>query len=143
MKNNSTPLKYLRILASTALMVGCSSTPEIPPDELALGASQDVIQSGLIAGDEESNQQDLYTVTARYNPSRCDCPPFEIFAYGRWLRVYFEGSIRETRVIEDFARKSQEGSAGKYLRLRGRLTQESQRSKRNTIHPVFELQDPQ
>ena len=57
----------------------------------AFAAVERTIRTSVERGKEQSERQRSYRVPARYNPARCPCPDYEVFVYGRWVRVDLEG----------------------------------------------------
>lgn len=80
------------LLLVTSLNAACPSSapssPGKPPKEVAVSATQEALFAGLEDALEESDDQDSYRLQLRYNPTRCESPPYEVFARGRWQRAY-------------------------------------------------------
>jgi hypothetical protein len=64
---------------------GCRSNG-LTPIQNATGRVADGIEHA-VSGANDSGPANL---EVRYNPANCGCPPHEVFAYGRWMRVFVE-----------------------------------------------------
>jgi hypothetical protein len=89
-----TIILYLGLALGIQLGVSaCSTTPGPTPDpvEQAFSRSQETVITGIDEGFEDSEGLDQYVVQARLNPCRCEAPRHEIYAHGRWTRIFLEG----------------------------------------------------
>lgn len=116
--------------------VGCASTPDLSPDVSARRAGQKAVSRGVEAGAEEVSDLGVYTVQARYNPARCDCPDFEFLLRGTWVRAWPAGAEPAVRRLQGLARQNTPGI--QYVSVRGHLTDTVKRSDDNVEFPVFE-----
>lgn len=126
----------MRLVWLTVFLVGCASTPDLPPSVAAQRAGQKAINRGVEAGSEEVIDLGVYTVQARYNPARCDCPDFEFLLRGTWIRAWTAGAEPALRRLQGLARQNTPGI--QYVSVRGRLTDIMKRSDDNVEFPVFE-----
>lgn len=124
------------LIALAIGLVGCASTPDLPPSVSALRAGQKAINRGVESGAEEVADLGVYTVQARYNPARCNCPDFEFQLRGAWVRAWAAGAEPTLRRLQSLARKNAPGI--QYLSVRGRLTNTMRRSDDKVEFPVFE-----
>ncbi len=53
------------------------------------------VHQGLTRGYDASNAVGPATLQVRYNPAPCECPPYEVFAYGGWTRTFVEPATAE------------------------------------------------
>ena len=78
------------LLALTLPVVGCSSRAvqrisglRRPPEQAAI----DGVSAAVDRAEQRATAASPYWLTARLNRAGCDCPPWEVHAWGRWQRV--------------------------------------------------------
>lgn len=80
---------------------GCTSGGQ--PSERALEESSATILSGIDAGIDAVDSQEVVAVRARYNPCVCPAPDFEIHLRGEWIRVIKNGDQTRLEGLRDQA----------------------------------------
>jgi hypothetical protein len=75
-----------RALLLAALLVGCkSATPQPMTDRAATGVERSISRAHRAAG-----KVGPVELAVRFNPARCSCPDFEVYAYDGWVRAFIE-----------------------------------------------------
>jgi hypothetical protein len=134
---------YCGALASLLIAASACSTPgpEKPdPVEQALSQSKDAVVIGIDEGFEESESVEPFVVEARLNPCRCEAPRFEIYAHGRWTRVFLEGDeALLAEIDEQLSQRIDELEFGG-LALRGAIDGQETTSE-GIQYAVFEVEE--
>lgn len=96
----------MKLLALVALLIisSCASGPTVSPQELAHTRSRALVHRSVEQSERASDGEDLWEVSARHNPARCECPDWEIRVRSQWERVWLEGDVDvpaefETKVV--------------------------------------------
>ncbi|RDV36192.1 hypothetical protein DV096_20335 [Bradymonadaceae bacterium TMQ3] len=84
-KGGSTRGLLAGLTLAQALLWGCSSTGT--PLERAAQIADRALREGVREAESPEASQGAVGFVGRYNPCRCEAPPFEIWIYGRWERV--------------------------------------------------------
>lgn len=107
--------------------------------EVALGKSQVATSNAVRKGFGRSERQKSYAVRARYNPSRCSAPDFEVWAYGKWIRAELEPrDAAGAREIEAFRERVRDATLEE-LAVVGAWSSGKERTARGVEWPIFEL----
>ncbi len=126
-------MSHRSVIFGLLLAVGCSNGMPSDPFEAAEG----VVERSVSSGARSSNEAGEVDVEVRFNPGVCECPEHEIFVYGRWVRVFLEGSdieqqLQPLRGSDPLAR----------VTIRGRFTNENRLTPERVAFPVFTLGGP-
>lgn len=73
------------LFAMALALAGCRNS-RIAPMDLA----SERVATGVDRGADASNDGRVVALKVRYNPAPCECPAYEIFAYGHWLRAFID-----------------------------------------------------
>ncbi len=133
-------LPHLLIVASIVTS-GCatgSSTggEEVSPKERAVRAGHQKIRGGLQQAFEETESSAPYTLPARYNPPNCEGPDFEVFAHGRWNRVFLETDDKQRETLESLERSEQTITDAQPIQFKGEWSG-TRRTESGLKYPVF------
>lgn len=85
-------MRILIAMMSLAILSGCGGSVSTVEVDSPLGAVQRAggrVDQGVLRGDRAQAQtlrEEHRRLLARYNPPQCDCPPFEVWVRGRWVR---------------------------------------------------------
>lgn len=127
-------MKVLWLIAGGSLAASCAASPDLPAHEVATTA----LEQSVGAAQSAASSPAEFVALTRYNPARCDCPPFEIFVYDAWQRVWMTGDQATLKTLNEFSRQPR--SAVSTLEIRGRLLQSSKMSQDNVRFLVFEAE---
>lgn len=116
-------------VAVAVLLAGCA-TNRLTPVDAARAAVGDTIADA----ERRSSNQSEFTVLIRYNPADCECPDWEVYAWGRWVRAYVQGRPEALAPLESL-RNSQDPVAR--ASITGTLDERARLSRRNVRYPVF------
>ena len=72
---------------------GCASAGT--PLERAAQITDQALSEGIRRSESPAASEGAVRFVGRYNPCRCEAPPFEILSYGRWTRVEIESDDPE------------------------------------------------
>lgn len=125
-------MKILRLIVGGCLATSCAASPDVPAQDVATAA----LEQSLSSAQNAASSRSVFLVQTRYNPARCDCPPYEIFVYDAWQRVWMTGNQNTLKNLEDFGKQSR--AAASTLEIRGRLLQSSKLSRENVRFFIFE-----
>ena len=121
-----------------ALVVsGCVTTQvvdDVPPKQRAMGTARQGVVEARAGALELADGEDSYALTLRYNAGRCGAPPFEVWARGRWERVWVDADTQA--LSEDLERWSEGASARDVRALRVRFEGEERGDERGASWPV-------
>lgn len=135
----------INLVMNTVLsLTGCPKADRMPqetPIERALYAAKTSTAKAQYKGESLSEKQKVYRVRLRHNTGRCEAPDYEIFAYGRWTRLFLEVDEGSTRdFIEAFATDQRKPSTLKStLWVQGNWSDESYTSPRGVSWPIFSV----
>ena len=76
----------MRWLLLALLMCSACRTHRVGPYELA----ETRVHEGVTKAGTTADRQGPADLRVRFNPAPCECPPFEVFAYGRWMRAFVD-----------------------------------------------------
>lgn len=129
-------------VALSGLAAGCRSAPDTPdpsPSKVALERSRDLVAQSTERAFETSDSRKSYTVPVRFNPARCQSPPFEIFAHGQWTRVHLEPTASDVEgEIEAFRRRASESRRFARVEVTGHLDGRRQ-AESGLSFPIFSV----
>jgi len=131
------------VIVTSVVASGCatgssSSGEDVSPKERAVRAGHQKIRGGVRQAFEETESSTSYTLPARYNPPRCEGPDFEVFAHGRWNRVFLDtgDTLRDT--LESFETDEQAVNDTQPIQFEG--TWRGSRTTDNGLeYPVFRV----
>ncbi len=103
--------------------------------ESAIDRTARQLHESIRTGVRTTSRQGPFLLPVRYNPAECDCPEYEIYAYGRWVRVFVD-SHGEAR---DALARLRDGEILATARLRGRISPELRTAESRVRYPVFLL----
>ncbi|MFB6264003.1 MAG: hypothetical protein ABEL76_10330 [Bradymonadaceae bacterium] len=112
-------LMALGLAASSGCKTSNGNT--VPPDRRALDRSIRLVAEGRRRARSASNSLDAYDLRARFNPPRCEAPPFEVYAHGRWNRVFIAAPKKVDRKLQKFRERATGDQAFATLLVRGRF----------------------
>jgi len=118
---------------------GVGGDPERSGLEVALDKSHAATSNAVRKGFGRTERQKSYSVRARYNPSRCSAPDFEVWAYGKWTRADLEPlDAAAAREVEAFRERVRD-AAFEELAVVGVWSARRKRTARGVEWPIFEL----
>lgn len=103
------------LLLVQALLWGCSSAGT--PLERAARITDRALMEGVRRSTSPEASQGAVGFVGRYNPCRCEAPPFEIWLYGRWERV--ELRSEDDQLVATLLTQAQAAGASGEFRLVG------------------------
>ena len=118
---------------ATLVASACAGNGAMTPLQAAHAAGGSAVAEGVVDGRRASANQPHFTVPVRYNPADCECPEWEVYAYGKWMRVYVQGRPEAVAALEGL-RSSDPLSLGT---VNGRFDDRPLFSRRNVRYPVF------
>ncbi|TXD35234.1 hypothetical protein FRC98_17360 [Lujinxingia vulgaris] len=98
-----------------ALLWGCSSAGT--PLERAAQITDRALMEGVRQATSPEASQGAVGFVGRYNPCRCEAPPFEIWIYGGWERVALRSE--DEALVEALLTQAQAADASAEFRLIG------------------------
>lgn len=118
--------------------VGCAgpSAETIPPERRAVEASRGAVARSVQRGLRVSDDRDSYRVPVRLNPPRCPGPDWEIYAHGRWTRVYLEAGHRLEGRLDGLRSRLSEGGGLATATIEGAIDGR-RRTDTGLRYPVF------
>lgn len=115
------------------------------PWEEALGHAREVVDGARDTAFESSEDRDVVTVEARYNPASCACPEWEIAFRGRWTRVFLEFAPEDDALRTALAGQATEDAGSDGLGtwwISGRLGDDERLDPNSGMrYPVFTVQE--
>lgn len=84
------------LLAAVCVLAGCRTGKGDPVDVATIRVEQALMKSV-----KTSTQSGPAELRVRYNPAPCDCPPYEVFAYGRWMRAFIDGDSPAVAALQN------------------------------------------
>lgn len=128
-------MKTVFILGLT-LLGGCNSATR-SPSQNAILLSMNTVESKRLNASERANSKDEYSLWARYNPGKCDCPKYEIFAFGEWRRSQFSGTQSALLASQKFANSNNDRM--KRVKINGRFSGKKEAAPNGVIYETFRL----
>jgi hypothetical protein len=131
----------LWVALSIQLTTSACSTPGPKPDpvEQAFSQSKRAVVTGVDEGFDESESVERFIVQARLNPCRCEAPRYEIYAHGRWTRVFVEGDEALVAKLDNELGRRMEDSNLAAFALKGSMDGEESTTQ-GVRYPVFEVE---
>ncbi len=123
-------------IAGIILLSACGSVKRSPSQDAIL-RSMNTVESLRVDASIQANSKQEYSLVARYNPGKCDCPQFEIFAYGEWQRAPFSGEKSALLASRNFANAGTDTM--KRVNIRGRFSGEKEAAPNGVIYETFQL----
>jgi hypothetical protein len=102
--------------------------------------SRPIDRVSLIKLIKEFSEQTLFVV--RYNPPKCDCPPFEIQLKNEWHRVVMDDANPETPEVDNLTQLAEDDLKQDILRhyhVQGSLEDELHPCAVGHLHVMFRL----
>lgn len=122
---------YPALVLSLAVGSGaCASNGKLPP----VAAAKHSVSEGITIGARNASSRNTVTIPIRYNPAECECPGWEVRAFGRWIRVFLEPTDAPQLAA---LRESRDPLAT--AEVTGRFAESSRLSERNVRYPVFAI----
>jgi len=117
-------------------------TPVVQASKQIQAAHQNAQESSELA-----LSKDYKLVPARYNPARCNCPPFELFLAGAWKRAFLDWQepseamepTGDLDAIEEAARKSNETGTFPIFLFRVQQIDDSVTAPNELSYPLFSI----
>ena len=119
---------------------GASERPEITPVERAFLASTSRMSESVVAAVEESEEQEPFTLRARYNPGRCGAPDFEVFARGVWVRSALVARSQELGGVIASFQESAGQNVGAFIWVTGDFARRAVVAANGVEWPAFEVE---
>lgn len=82
--------------AMSCAVIGCRTTKTPPVDAAAARVDQ-----ALTRGTDEAGEVGPIELRVRHNPAPCECPPYEVYAYGRWMRAFIDGTSAAVSALQN------------------------------------------
>ena len=122
-------------------LCGCPARTEVAKTQSAFSRTKKEIRDGVGRAYVATEDVDQYKTVVRYNPARCACPPFEIFAYGRWVRVIFDGDERAMNGLAEYQTREKRTPSLSTYTVRGRFASKMTPGENNVLYRTFLLGD--
>lgn len=137
-------LPFSQLLIATAIVgSGCatgstSSGEDISPKERAVRAGHQKIRGGVQQAFQKTESSAPYTLPARYNPPKCEGPDYEVFAHGRWNRVFLNTDATQRERLESLESDEQTVTDAQPVRFEGEWNG-SRTTESGLDYPVFRV----
>ncbi len=125
-------MKTLFLIALTCL-VACTAIDPLP-NQTAILRSMNTFESVRLKSSKKANSENDFALLARNNPTGCECPRFEIYAYGEWIRTPFTGKKEVLNAVQRYTK-----SDLKTIKIRGRFSGKNRTSPNGVLYESFEL----
>ena len=117
------------LLLGLAVAFGaCASNGDLPP----VAAAQHTISESVAVGSRNASNRPNVTLPVRYNPADCECPGWEVRAFGRWIRVFLDSD--DTAHLTALRHNDDPLATAN---ITGRFSETPRLSERNVRYPVF------
>lgn len=128
-----------RIAILTFLFLAACPRSESARQDSAFQKTITNVADSVELASTEADALEDYDVVARYNPAQCKCPPFEVFAYGRWMRTMFDGNPDTLNGLAAFQAREKRTPSLQTFSVRGRFSDELLTAENQVRYPVFFL----
>lgn len=122
------------LVVACSVLGACAGKSARTPTEWAITRSNRHVHDSIRAGVRTTSAEGPFEVPVRHNPADCACPPYEVFAYGRWIRAFIDADPRTRELLE----RLRDGDSLATVRLRGDLAADLRASESRVRYPVFE-----
>ena len=133
----------MRIVLFTICAIALMGCPAQTPQGRRANAFKKTIrtiETSVNKAGKAAENIDQYETVVRYNPAQCKCPPFEVYAYGRWMRVVFTGDEDALNGLAEFQTREKQNPSLRTFPVRGKFSGDTERGANNVAYPSFVLE---